>query len=91
MICALPFHPCIKNIARAKSGVSAGRAAVVNGVWPPGKAWSAERGVMPRKAESSRPAGARSCRENGMTLPGHLAGGGAGRGERDAECVAFVI
>lgn len=39
----------------------------------------------------SHPAGARSCRENGMTLPGHLAGGGAERGDRGAACVAFVI
>lgn len=73
--------------------MSAGKAAVVNGVWPRGKACRAEHGVMPKKAKPPPPPGPGHAvsRENGMTLPGHLAGGRAERSERAAECVAFVI
>lgn len=55
MICALPFHPCIKNIAGGKSGVSTGTAAAANGVWPRGKACRAEHGGVPKKAEPPHP------------------------------------
>lgn len=87
------FTLVLKNIAGGKSGVSTGEAAVVNGVWPRGRACRAEHGVMPKKAKPPPPLGPGHAvsRENRMTLPGHLAGRRVERSERGAECVAFVI
>lgn len=59
--------------------MSAGKAAVVNGVWPRGEACRAERGVTPKKAKTPPGPSHAVSRENGMTLPGHLAGGRAER------------
>lgn len=71
--------------------MSADRTAVVNGVWAPGESLESRARCHAKESQVPSPspttvatAGARSCRENGMTLPGHLAGRRAERGERGA-------
>lgn len=78
--------------------MSAGWAAAVNGVWSQrGELGDLSTVSCQRKPESPPaptplvPTGARSCRENRMTLARYLAGRGAARRQRGAECVTFVI